>query len=63
VPQSVRVETPEERLELEDFENHAQVEEEDGGGGESNVGPIFPVDEAPSEPTDRVEEPDTYVHL
>lgn len=63
MPKGVGVETPEDRLEVEDLEDHAEVKEEDGESGESNVGPILPVDEAPREPEHRVEKSDADVHL
>jgi hypothetical protein len=63
VPQGVCVEGPEDGLELEDLENHAQVQQEDGEGGGSDVRPILPVDVAPDEPAHRVDESDSDVDL
>ena len=63
VPEGVGVKRPKDRLELEDLENHAQVQQEDGESGGPDVGPILPVDVAPDKPAHRVEKSDSNVDL
>ena len=62
MPQGMRVESPQERSEIEHFQEYGEVDEDDRGNGELDMRHDAPKAGGPSQPAYRVDGPDGHVH-